>query len=129
MYDYLELSALYHHGIKGQKWGIIREDDDQQTRLASEKNRLNYDKQIVKINAEYDSQTSKALSDNKTAIILGRQSAKEAFAREQTMRKESYNERKEKETKYKILGAVAVMAALTLPKVIKNTGKYGVIKK
>lgn len=125
MNDYLELNALYHYGVKGQKWGIIREDDDQKTRLASEKNRLNYDKQIAKINAESDTEKSIAISDNKTAIILGRQGVQEAMARERTLRSESYNERKEKEQKYKVIGSIAVMAALTLPKVIKNAGKYG----
>ena len=26
MNDYLETKELYHHGIKGQKWGIIRKE-------------------------------------------------------------------------------------------------------
>lgn len=120
MYDYLELSALYHHGIKGQKWGIIREDDSAKTRLASEKNRLNYDKQIAKINANAESSIYSIRSNNYSTIMLGRQEMKEAFARERTLRDESFNERKAKEQKYKTIGTVAVLAALALPRIMKT---------
>lgn len=120
MYDYLELSALYHHGIKGQKWGIIREDDSAKTRLASEKNRLNYDAKVAKLETDSNLELKSIKSNNYTAVILGRQEAREAFARERTLRAESFNERKTKEQKYKMIGTAVVLAALALPRIMKT---------
>jgi len=39
MNDYLKVSYLYHHGIKGQKWGIRRFQNDDGTLTAEGKKR------------------------------------------------------------------------------------------
>ncbi len=36
--DYLQINELYHHGIKGQKWGVRRELDDETNGVSSYKN-------------------------------------------------------------------------------------------
>lgn len=43
MNDFNEISALYHHGIKGQKWGVRRYQNEDGTLTESGKARYNAD--------------------------------------------------------------------------------------
>ena len=125
MYDYLEISSLYHYGIKGQKWGIIRSDDDPKTRLASEKNRLKYDEKIAQIKNETKREMSANKLNTNATIALGKQELAAILSNEATLRRESYNQRKVDEQKIKMAGVIAVIAALTLKSYIKASSKKG----
>lgn len=121
--NYQEISSLYHHGIKGQKWGVIRKSDDQATRLASEKNRLKYDEKIAQIKNESDTSVTLNKQNNETTIILGKQELAKALSEDSRLRKESYNERKAKEQKYKTLGLAAVLGLFAVRTIAKNYRK------
>ena len=54
--DYLEIRELYHHGIKGQKWGIRRFQNENGTLTSEGKNRYN---KIQKESAKYEKKSKK----------------------------------------------------------------------
>lgn len=118
--NYQNVTELYHYGIKGQKWGIIRKDDDQETRLASEKNRLKYDEKVAKIKSEQEKRIAEISLDSKTAITLGKQELAKSFSQDDALRKQSSDERKAKELKYKMIGTVAIIAAFSARRIAKS---------
>lgn len=120
--NYPEISELYHFGIKGQKWGIIRKKDDQETRLASEKNRLKYDEKIAQLKSEADTSREINQINTKTTITLGKQSLKEALEKEKTIRQQSEDARVVSEQKYKMIGKVA-LATVTAIKLFSKSNK------
>lgn len=113
--NYSEISALYHHGIKGMHWGV-RKEDDEETRLAFDKNRLAYEK------SKLASETKKDIlrEENATTLSLGKQKFNEAFEHEKTLRQQSKNEAEAKRKKYVTIGAVAVIAALAASRISRN---------
>lgn len=125
--DFKEINALYHHGIKGQKWGVIREKDDSQSKVDSEKNRLNYDAKIAKYEGEL-----KAVKDNNAAdlkiakektkqtVIEGRTRVTEALVESSAEKSKTKAERDAKFKKYMIAGTIA-MAALWTSRKLMNT--------
>lgn len=125
---------LCHHGIKGQKWGIVNKKDDAQSRVASEKNRLNYDKNIAGIEANANVENNRIKQENKTdryqirsdaktSLALGRQQIAEVLARESTARKESKDELEAKKQKYTTVGTVAVMACFAAMSIGRHVAK------
>ncbi len=63
--DYLTIRELYHHGIKGQKWGVRRYQDANGSLTADGKRRYRSDqgtKEIIKNSTNYDKLTRKERS-------------------------------------------------------------------
>lgn len=63
--DYLVCKELYHHGIKGQKWGIRKYQNEDGTLTAEGKARYGYDETTGKLSKE-GRKVEK--SDRKTAL-------------------------------------------------------------
>lgn len=129
--DFKEINALYHHGIKGQKWGVIREKDDSQSKVDSEKNRLNYDAKIAKYEGELKAVKDNNAADLKIAKEKTRQTVAEGRARvtealiksksEENTAKADIKAKKAAEfKKYATIGTVALFAALGVSKWISS---------
>lgn len=129
-----QTNDLAHHGIKGQKWGIINKKDDAQSRVASEKNRLDYDRKIAAveanakvsnndINQANKTERYRITTDAKTAVTLGRQQVSEVMARESAARQASRQETERARAKYKTLGTVAVLGLFATMSIAKNNRK------
>ena len=52
MNDYNELHALYHHGIKGQKWGIRRYQNEDGSLTPKGKDRY-YEEERARLSEKY----------------------------------------------------------------------------
>lgn len=61
--DYLEIRALYHHGIKGQKWGLRRYQNEDGTLTAEGKKR--YNKDILGKDLTYDKEKGRYYYEDK----------------------------------------------------------------
>lgn len=127
--DFKEINALYHHGIKGQKWGVIREKDDSQSKVDSEKNRLNYDAKIAKYEGELKAVKDNNAADLKIAKEKTRQTVADGRARvtevliksksEESTAKADIKAKKAAEfKKYATIGTIALFAALGVSKYI-----------
>lgn len=118
--NFKEISELYHHGIKGMKWGVIRKNDDQETRLASEKSRLKYEENKERLEKEKESELELARLDSKTAVALGKQELKKSLSKDEVARKQSADERNAKFKKYATIGSIAVLGLLVAGSVAKK---------
>lgn len=110
--DFREINALYHHGIKGQKWGVINEKDDPSSRVASEKNRLDYDAKIARYQGELEAVKQNNATDLKIAkeetkrtVLEGKAKVHEALVQASADKTKAKAERDAKFKKYAMIGA------------------------
>ena len=82
--------------------------------------KMTIDEKIAQINRSSDASIQINKQNNATAIALGKQQLTQALSKDSLMRKESYENRKIKEQKYKTLGMAAVALCFTLRYVSKT---------
>lgn len=115
-----ENNELYHHGVKGQKWGVIRETDSEKTRLASEKENLKYQYQTYEAKRFYDNQNKKDKLDYKRDVKIARFGKQIEKGRQYTDRAIQRNITIGQIHKYRALSTAAVAAALSASSIGKS---------
>lgn len=99
-----EQNELYHYGVKGQKWGIIKEDSDS---VKKEKIRSQTDIE----QARYDAKKTK---------YAGEVEIQKALAMERSSKASDKAELAAKRKKYATIGAVAIAGLLILNKINRH---------
>lgn len=112
-----EIDALCHYGVKGMKWGVINENDSQETRLAYEKNRMKYDFQNRESKMFYKTQNKKDTMEYKKAIKLAKIEKQIEHGKDSTQKAISNDERLGKKYKARAQAIAAVSAALAVSSV------------
>lgn len=117
-------TELYHYGVKGQKWGVIREDntsnrkliredDSADYRLKSEKENLKYQYQNYEAKRFYDNQNEKDRLDYKRDVKIARFGKQIEKGKQYTDRAIQRNITMGQIYKYRALSTAAVAAALS----------------
>lgn len=120
-----EFNELYHHGVKGQKWGVIRETDSEKTRLSSEKENLKYQYKNYEAKRFYDNLDKKDKLDYDKEIKLSQIEKSVAKGRQFTDRIISRNARIGQQTKYRSLAIAAVAASLSMSRASRYMSEAG----
>ena len=107
-----ELNALYHYGIKGQKWGIRKFEDLSENQVESEKNNLDAMMEMEKNRLNY-----------KQSIQLGKQEVAIALNRDKIDKKISNKQENTKRKKYATIGALAIIGLLVGSNIAKRSIK------
>lgn len=126
--DFREINALYHHGIKGQKWGIIRKKDSETSRETTQRDRLNYDAKI----ARYEGELAAVKDNNKTDLSIAKEETKRTVNEGKVRVAEAMSQanvdktriKAEKDAKIKKYATIGITALLALGVVSGIANKY-----
>ena len=120
---------LYHHGVKGQRWGIRRYQNSDGTLTTAGMRRYNYKKSDAYINSTEKQQQRKRQEYRKLRRKVGRRYANEITYKKdnglyenRTQRANDYVEKRRKHFRNMAIGVVATAVALQVAR--KAYGSY-----